>query len=215
MKNIKIVFCFFFITFFVSSCDLTENPAVEGTNTEAMSGEWYLQLMDAADSTLYVDYTLATTSNTAANVADKMWMNDGAHIFDFQSVINTNQSSLTFNALNANNLHFSEAHTKPAGKPVVALGATKTVLSATPEKMTIEGGSISKNSFTAPSKTKTDFLQCRITGIYKAFTYTAETYTINGTDTIVNWNQTGVSESADGPYILAGYKRTGFLEDEH
>lgn len=129
---------------FLSSCDLTDNPAIEGSNTEAMAGEWYLQLMDAVDSTLYVDYSLATTSNTAANVADKMWFNDGAHIFDYQCLINTNQAALTFSATAADNLNFSSTHNPPAAKPVVALGTTKSVLSATPEKMTIEGGSISK-----------------------------------------------------------------------
>ncbi|MBK7812357.1 MAG: hypothetical protein IPI50_14230 [Saprospiraceae bacterium] len=214
MKNFKILLYSLLFASVISSCDLTENPAIDGTSTEAMSGEWYLQLMEE-DSSLVVDYTLATTSNTAANVPDKMWMNDGAHIFDFQSVINTNQSTLTFNAINAENLHFSETHSAPGGKPVVAIGATKTVSSATPERMTIENGSITKNSFTAPSKTKTDFLQCRITGLYKAFNYVADSYSINGTDTTVVWRLSGTSESADGPYILAGYKRTGFLEDEH
>jgi|JI102314A1RNA_FD_contig_81_1351480_length_6028_multi_2_in_0_out_0_1 hypothetical protein len=215
MKNIKIVFCSLFVVAFLSSCDLTDNPAIEGSNTEAMAGEWYLQLMDAVDSTLYVDYSLATTSNTAANVADKMWFNDGAHIFDYQCLINTNQAALTFSATAADNLNFSSTHNPPAAKPVVALGTTKSVLSATPEKMTIEGGSISKNSFTPPSKTKTDFLQCRITGLYKSFNYVADSYTINGVDTSVVWKLSGTSESADGPYIMAGYKRTGFLEDEH
>jgi len=81
MKNIKIVFCSLFIVAFLSSCDLTDNPAIEGSNTEAMAGEWYLQLMDAVDSTLYVDYSLATTSNTAANVADKLCNNQCTHIF--------------------------------------------------------------------------------------------------------------------------------------
>ena len=125
MKNIKIVFCSLFVVAFLSSCDLTDNPAIEGSNTEAMAGEWYLQLMDAVDSTLYVDYSLATTSNTAANVADKMWFNDGAHIFDYQCLINTNQAALTFSATAADNLNFSSTHNPPAAKPVVALGTTK------------------------------------------------------------------------------------------
>lgn len=109
MKNIKIVFSLLMTSLF-SSCDLTDNPAIEGSNTEAMAGEWFLQLMDAVDSTLYVDYTLATTSNTAANIGDKMWIN-WLHIdptIDFQSIINTNQTSLTFSSINANNLLFSE-----------------------------------------------------------------------------------------------------------
>ncbi len=215
MKNIKIVLFSLLLTSLFSSCDLTDNPAIEGSNTEAMAGEWYLQLMDAVDSTLYVDYSLATTSNTAANIGDKMWIN-WLHIdptIDFQSIINTNQTSLTFSSINANNLLFSE--TPPAGKPVVAIGTTDTISPKIPALVTIEGGAITKNSYTPPSKTKTDFLQCRITWLYKSFNYVADSYTINGVDTTVVWKLTGTSESADGPYIMAGYKRTGFLEDEH
>ncbi|NOT38570.1 MAG: hypothetical protein HOP11_14455 [Saprospiraceae bacterium] len=218
MKKLNIYYLLVITSLLTFSCDLTEDPDVGGTNTKDMAGEWYLQLIDPADSvTVYVDYSLATTSNTAANVADKMLFDDAAHFFHFQCKMNTNQQNLTFNAENAENIQYDPAHTPPAAKPkpIPAIGSVKTQLSATPKLMTITNGTITKNSFSPPSKTKTDFLSCLMTGIYRGYNYVAESYAITGTDTSVVWKLRDESDVPDGPYIISGYKRTGFLEDEH
>jgi Lipid-binding putative hydrolase len=202
--------------FILQSCDKVALPEIGGTKVQEMCGEWYLRLLDATDSTQLVAYSLATTSNTAADVADKMWLNDGGHFFGFQSKMDVNISEFTFKSQDIENINYSGPPVAvPTAKPVVKLNVEKSFLSADPLKMTITGGKISKGSYTAPSKAKTDYFDSRITGIYEKYIYFAEKYTIVGTDTSVVWKLKSKELENDGPYILAGYRRTGFLEDEH
>jgi Lipid-binding putative hydrolase len=201
--------------FILQSCDKVALPEIGGTKVQEMCGEWYLRLLKATDSTQLVPYSLATTSNTAADVADKMWLNDGGHFFTFQSKMDVDISALTFKSQDIDNINYSGPPTAPPAKPIVKLNVEKSNTSADPIKMTITGGKISKGSYTAPSKAKTDYFDSRITGIYETYTYFAEKYTIVGTDTSVVWKLKTKELESDGPYILAGYRRTGFLEDEH
>lgn len=213
MKNIQYYLLAILLIF--QSCDLTDDPAITGTQVQKMAGEWFLQLRDAVDNTLYVDYNMVTTSNTAANTADKMWFLDHDHFFGTQNKMTVNITNLTFTADDANIL-FDGTHTKPAGKPVVSLGTIKTANSAVPSRIKIADGKILQNAARPPSGTQTDSMYMLMTGVYATYEYRAESYTINGTDTTVVWqliNSPG--ESEDGPYKLSGYRRTGFLEDEH
>ncbi|HMS29541.1 MAG TPA: lipid-binding protein [Saprospiraceae bacterium] len=223
MKNYFNYILLLFITLFATSCDLTSDPSVGETNTAKFAGEWYLQLMDATDSTVYINYSLATTSNTASNVGDKIWFNDGEHFWNFQCIVNVNQDNLTFNVDSSINIFYEDPKT-PASKPVVDIGTLKIVQSGAPERMKIENGKISKGTFTPPSKTNTDFMSCLMTGIYKDFSFVAESYDIKDIDpdtavvkldTNVIWKFVNKKDNFDGPYIISGYKRTGFLEDEH
>lgn len=201
----------------IVSCDLTEDPVVGGTNTQEMAGEWYLQLLNPVDSSILVDYSLATTSNTSANVASSMWITDAAHFWDFQCKMNTNQQNLSFNADKVDNLLYDPSHKAPAAnvKPAPPIGEIKTVLSTTPRLMSITNGKISQDSYTPPSKTKTDYLSCLMSGWYRGFNYVVDSYVVTGVDTSVVWKLKDESDVEDGPYLITGYKRTGFLEDEH
>ncbi|MBK6546755.1 MAG: hypothetical protein IPO78_08955 [Saprospiraceae bacterium] len=212
MKSIKYLVFLFLITF--QSCDLTDEPAITGTAVQSMAGEWFLQLADATDGTLYVDYSMCTTSNTAANTADKMWFFDHDHFFSTQNKLSVNINDLSFSS-DDDNLLYDATHKAPTGKPVVAIGTVKTVLSATPAKIKITNGKILKNAARPPSKTTTDSLYMLMTGVYSQFNYMADTYQINGVDTTVVWKLVSTLTADDGPYAISGYRRTGFLEDEH
>jgi hypothetical protein len=199
----------------IQSCDLTDDPEITGTPVQSMAGEWYLQLYDLADGTLYVDYSLCTTSNTSANVSDKMWFLDHDHFWSMQTLMNVNTANQTFSGDNVN-IFFDGAHTTPAGKPVVALGTVKNANSAVPARIRITDGKILENAAHVPSRTEADSMYCQMTGVYQVYRYIADSYTINGTDTVVVWRLAdSAGTSDDGPYGIAGYRRTGFLEDEH
>lgn len=206
----------FFLALGLFSCDAGDEPGIGGTATQKLSGEWFLQLADE-DNKIVVSYNLFTTSNTAANVATEMWFIDH-DVFGAQSKLTVDPNALTFNSTNSPNLDYAEP-VVPAGKPVVKLGVTKKVLSATPQTVSITDGKVLKDSFIAPSKTRTDSMYLHITGTYVANTYQASEYKITTVagkaDTTVVWKMTGTAVEADGPYSLRGYRRTGFREDEH
>lgn len=198
------------------ACDAGGEPGVGGTATQKLSGEWFLQLTDEANE-IIVSYNLFTTSNTAANVATEMWFIDH-DVFGAQSKLTVDPNALTFTSTNSPNLDYA-APVAPAEKPVVKLGTSKKVLSATPQTVTVTDGKVLKDSFIAPSKTRTDSMYLHITGNYVANTYQASEYKITTVagkaDTTVVWKMTGTAVEPDGPYILRGYRRTGFREDEH
>ncbi len=211
----KINFLLLIISLIVlNSCDLTTDPDVGGTNVQEMSGEWFLQLKDSATKDVYVDYSLNTTSNDASNSSDKFWLIDHGSFWGFQSKMNANVQNFTFDANNSANILYTNPPAVGA-RPIVALGTIKKVQSSSPYKMIVSNGKISKGTFVAPSKTNTDFLSCLATGIYKKFTYVAESYSIVNGDTSMVWKITEEADEVDGPYLIEGYRRTGFLEDEH
>lgn len=203
---------------FLASCDLGTEPDIDGTATRKMAGEWYLQLFDIDDNAL-TDYSLFTTSNTAANLSTEMWLIDN-DLFAAQTKLSTNQDALTFTQAGpGDNLLYEGDGDAPDPSNVVDLGSTEEVQSATYKSMTITDGRILANAAHPPSKTVTDSLVMTITGNIVTDTYTAISYSIvdNGgvLDTSVVWQKVSSTLTAEGPYLLKGYRRTGFLEDEH
>lgn len=78
MKRIYLIL--FSVLIAVSACQ--EDPEIGGTATEAMAGEWFVRLYDAADNTLIIDYTNVMTYNTANNDNNQLWFSDKGNIFD-------------------------------------------------------------------------------------------------------------------------------------
>ena len=200
----------------LASCDVGNEPDIQGTATQKVAGEWFLQLSDD-DKNVIVPYNLFTTTNTSANGAGEMWFIDH-DVFGAQSKLNIDQTGLNFSSTNSVNLDY-EPGDAPDETEVVKLGTIKKVVSPVPQTVTIADGIVLKDSFIAPSKAKTDSMYLRITGNYNADTYEASEYkitTANGVkDTTVVWKLTGSAVEPDGPYVLSGYRRTGFREDEH
>ena len=85
--------------FFVS-CRKEKDTDAGGTNTQAMAGEWWIELK--------VNNTLATpgyhkilTYNTAENLATKMWIDDHEDLWPFKFKIDVDPAAKTFSAANA------------------------------------------------------------------------------------------------------------------
>jgi hypothetical protein len=206
----------FFVAIGMFSCDAGDEPGIDGTATQKLAGEWFLQLRDESGK-LVIPYSLVTTSNTAANVATELWFVDHS-FFGTQSKLAVDPNALTFTTTDGQNIDFAPAGA-PDDYPLVALGKIEKVISASAQTVTITNGKVLKDSFIAPSKAKTDSMYMQITGKYVEDTYQASEYkitTVGGVpDTTVVWKLTGSAIQIDGPYTLSGYRRTGFREDEH
>jgi hypothetical protein len=78
-----------------ASCDKVEDPNIGGTSTEAMAGDWYVQMYEQGEEPSG-GYALITTHNTAANDGKEMWIDDHLHLWYFKSKTPINLSTLTF-----------------------------------------------------------------------------------------------------------------------
>lgn len=162
MKNLKkyistLFMSLFLVTSFVA-CDEGGDPDIGGTATEALSGEWVVNILrDGVD----YDHNNIATYNTAANLDTEMWVDDLEHGWGLKAKVNLNSSAATFSGDDLEELYY---------------GVT----------VTITNGQIIKNGATAPSGTVVD-----------SIFFNAEFSDIPGEI----WE-------------YAGYRRTGFLEDE-
>jgi hypothetical protein len=177
----------------LTSCEM-DDPEVEHTAVSPMSGEWFVQ-WDVQDSTgaweHVADYTHIMTSSTSANTETEMWIGD---IFDDpRNLASTSAGNFWTFMVRANvNL---DAMTFTANDKSIATVGAKPATATTPEKppvpydivVKINNGKIIKDGSTPPSGTTTD-------SIYFEAEFEDDPGTI---------------------YRASGYKRTGFLEDEH
>ena len=89
-----------FAGMFFSACEKDE---VGGTATQALAGEWYVTASQVDDNldVVYDDLFgmgqfMVNTYNTAANVADEMWVSDMGNFWDFSVKVNCDSKALTF-----------------------------------------------------------------------------------------------------------------------
>jgi hypothetical protein len=183
-----------FATGLFSSCEM-DDPEVEHTAVSEMSGEWFVQ-WDVQDPATggwdpVAGYTHIMTSNTSANTSTEMWIGD---LFgDPRNLASTTVGTFWTFMVRANvNL---DGLTFTANDKSIATVGAKPATATTPAKppvpydinVKIMDGKIIKDGSTPPSGTTTDSIQFQI-------------------------------EFEDDPgtiYRASGYKRTGFLEDEH
>jgi len=222
MKN-KLLILLAFFSIGLMSCDLGDDPDPGGTATQALAGEYFVQLFSAPGGDLYVDYTMWTISNTAANTADKVRISDNEGVWNFSSVFNANVSDRTFFGDSAENSFYSGPATgEPDTYPVLEIGSFDFVSSDFPQYMTFTGGGIFLGEATVPSGTVADSVAFYATGIYAAKKFEVVAYALDTTsidplvvDTSNVFSFVKDTLLADGPYFMSGYRRTGFLEDEH
>jgi hypothetical protein len=81
------------ISFIFIGCSDDVEPG--GTATEALAGDWYVQLTDEDGNDLAGGFTTVTTYNTAANVATEMFFDDG-EFWPIKGKVNCDVKSLTF-----------------------------------------------------------------------------------------------------------------------
>ena len=85
--------------FFIACMKDRDNDA-GGTATEALAGEWWVQIK--VNNALVVPaYFKILTYNTAENVATKMWLDDHENIWPFKFKIDVDPAAKTFSAPNA------------------------------------------------------------------------------------------------------------------
>ena len=221
MKN-KFSILFALLALGVISCDLGDDPVDGGTATEAIAGEYYTLLIDTSDGHVLADYSLITISNTAANTADQIRIKDDGNFWGFNSIVNVDLATLTFSS----DTVLNDAYDKPETSPYKPIGTIDTI-GAVPKYMVIKDGGFFPGVAHVPSLTTADSIAFYATGIYKlsAFQVVAwdiDTITLDPLEIDTLSVFQFVEEiphpdypTPDGPCFLSGYRRTGFLEDEH
>lgn len=117
-----------FSLFIITSCEKDE---IGGTATEKMAGEWYVtaDAVDASGKVVYSDYYglgkfHLDTYNTSSNSTTELWINDNGNFWDFQTKINIDLKTMTFQATDAQNIAYNSKLTITNGK--ILLGAATT-----------------------------------------------------------------------------------------
>lgn len=185
--------------------DKIPDPKIETSVTYPINGEYYVTL-DMLDGTEWVEdvyglgYKKIMFSNTATNDADVVWFDD-LKTWPTRAKVKCNPASKTFIA-GTYNANFAEQILAPADtnkfhaaheieyKAVnVDKDAVKDsiLVSGYGITVTVSGGTVELGTFEAPSKTKADAINIEL-----------------------EW-----SDDPGTKYRYKGYRRTGFLEDEH
>jgi hypothetical protein len=145
-----------------ASCDLTDDPEIGGTVTQAVAGEWWTTFTIAGEDVYGLGYQVITTSNTAANSASEFLVHDGGHTWDYKVKVPLNLDAKSFGGTALENISY----------PITVNIANGKIL---------PGAAISTGG--------------------------------NVTDSI--YFEAEFSDDPGTIYQVAGYRRTGFLEDEH
>lgn len=143
-KSLFSIFALMAMLVAFTSCEKDE---VENTATVEMAGEWHVHVSamingEEVDPDWFGDgnYNI-TTSNTAANVANEMWLVDATcYYFPYQVRIDVNPSNLTFNSATDSENLFGGGN----------YGG---------ETVTISDGKIIKNGATTPSGMPADYIE--------------------------------------------------------
>ena len=159
----KKIIAIFLVTIGILSCDLGNEPEIQGTKIQEMCGEWYIEVFDENGALAAAGYHLITTSNTASNTETDMMLDDH-ELWPCKVKCQVNYAGRSIIAASALSNEYNES-----------IGVS------------IKEGKIIKDVATTTGGNKSDSIYIKL-------------------------------EFEDDPghdYIYAGYKRTGFLEDEH
>jgi len=123
MKKTNILYTLLTFMLVVSMASCRKDPKVGGTAVQSLAGEWWVKL-DGGTGEFGNSYYNLSTYNTAANVANKMWiddMNDAKSFWDVKGVVNVNGQA--FSGTNIANEDYVSQFTIANGK--VLTGAAK------------------------------------------------------------------------------------------
>lgn len=203
-----------FLALIVSACDLKEDYVVERSATNPINGEFFVTL-DSHDGTEWVEdayglgYVKLKFSNTSENDADMVWFDDDGN-WPTKAKIKCNTEAKTFEAgtYNANYAVqiiakedttktgelvldvFKEDHPIEYSQVSIDRRADKkdsVLVSGYGISVKVIGGSIETGTYETPSKAVTDAINIEL-----------------------EW-----SNDPGTKYRYKGYRRTGFIEDEH
>lgn len=188
-KSLYSIFALIAMLVAFTSCEKDE---VENTATVDMAGEWHVRVyaIDAAtgevvDDDMFGDgdYNI-TTSNTAANVANEMWLIDAnGYVFPYQVRIDVNPSNMTFNSsTDAENLFGPSGYVYQNFEELLA-----------GETVTVTDGKIIKDGYTKANGIKVDYIEFFVSFSKDPFP-----------------GKYGLAKE----YKICGFRYTGFVEDE-
>lgn len=162
--KLRYIFVLFASVVMLSACDpndTIEDYTIEYTSVgEMLAGEWYVTY--TLNGEVKATNSKITTSNTADDRNDQMWVTDHDNYYGLQAVVNCDVKTNTFSVVDADELIYDV-------------------------KVDISNGKVIPNGGTTAAGNVTD-------SIYMEVEF---------------------SDSPGDVYILAGVRRTGFLEDEH
>ena len=111
----NIIYTLILFAFAFSSCRKDTIDA-GGTAVQDVAGEWWTQVDDG--SGFGSDYFRLSTYNTAANTADKMFIDDGNGFYGMKGVVNVDAKARTFSVTDADELYYGVKMTVTDGKIV-------------------------------------------------------------------------------------------------
>ena len=88
------------------SCDLGEEPVIEGVAIQEMTGEWWVTFTVGGEDIYGLGYTLISTYNTASNSTSEMFLDDLEHTWAFKVRVPINFESRTFSGSELANLTY-------------------------------------------------------------------------------------------------------------
>ena len=110
-----------------------EDLEIGGTATEAMSGDWWVQMgvSDGAGgiATNY-GYSELSTFNTASNSTSQMWLSDHGTFWDYQVKVNINLENMTFTVTDGEDIVHDDNTTIAIGKILPGAATTPSGVAA-------------------------------------------------------------------------------------
>ena len=94
--QLKYLILLFAAVGFLSSCDLGEEPVIEGVAIQEMTGEWWTTFTVGGEDIYGLGYNVITTYNTASNGTSKMWLDDIQHTWGYKLRVPINLEGRSF-----------------------------------------------------------------------------------------------------------------------
>ena len=223
MKNTILYITLMVFSFSFYSC--SEDLEIWDSNTLSYSGTYDIQLLSEDESTVYIDYSAGDQIqlyNTAANVANDIWIYDLDGVFPLTSKFNFTGDSTSFMSSSSNwddltnNLDAIEL---PATAPTAA-GETVTE-DRDYIRAAITEGSIGTADVETTGGNTSDSVRMKIvlysgTATFTGYETDEESWVVPGVPEFA-WEFTSVAydNTLDETYVISGYRYTGHEEDEH
>ena len=99
-KLIKSLSVVLMLSLVITACRKEKDTDAGGTTTQAMAGEWWVQIK-VNNVPVVPNWFKILTYNTAENVSTKMWLDDEEHIWPFKLKMDVDPAAKTFSAANA------------------------------------------------------------------------------------------------------------------
>lgn len=125
IKLSKVLPFFMLVAILVVGCETYNDDLAtthEGTNTEDMAGEWYVNVLE--DGANPYGYIKIMTFNTAANSSNEMFIDDLENYWDMKGKVTVNYDQLTFSGTDIVNEYYDMTFDITDGKILLGVGVS-------------------------------------------------------------------------------------------